>query len=130
VQLDSALPWLALCLTRGIAARLSARLLKQFGSPEEVFRPPLRQLQACELPSATAQAIVKKKAFKRAEKELAAIGAISGCTLLNWSEPEYADTGSGYSDQAGATSGRAAKLDGRGIANRKRAKNIRAAEFG
>jgi hypothetical protein len=36
VQLDAALPGLALCLTRGIAARLSARLLKQFGSPENV----------------------------------------------------------------------------------------------
>lgn len=92
MQLDSALPWLALCLTRGIAARLSARLLKQFGSPDDVFRAPLRQLEACELPSATAQAIVKKEAFKRAEKELAAIRAISGCTLLNWSEPEYPQT--------------------------------------
>jgi DNA processing protein len=92
VQLDSALPWLALCLTRGIAARLSARLLKQFGSPEDVFRAPLRQLEACELPSATAQAIVKREAFKRAEKELAAIRAISGCILLNWSEPEYPQT--------------------------------------
>ena len=92
MQLDSALPWLALCLTRGIAARLSARLLKQFGSPEDVFRAPLRQLEACELPAATAQAIVKKDAFKRAEKELAAIRAIPGCTLLNWSEPEYPQT--------------------------------------
>jgi DNA processing protein len=36
VQLDTALPWLALCLTRGIAARPSARLLNQFGSPENV----------------------------------------------------------------------------------------------
>lgn len=92
MQLDSALPWLALCLTRGIAARLSARLLKQFGSPEDVFRAPLRQLEACELPSATGQAIVKKEAFRRAEKELAAIRAIPGCTLLNWSEPEYPQT--------------------------------------
>jgi predicted Rossmann fold nucleotide-binding protein DprA/Smf involved in DNA uptake len=92
VQLDTALPWLALCLTRGIAARLSARLLKQFGSPESVFRAPLRQLQGCELPAATAQAILKKEAFKRAEKELAGIGAIPGCQLVNWSEPEYPQT--------------------------------------
>ena len=92
MQLDTALPWLALCLPRGIAARLLARLLKQFGSPEDVFRAPLRQLEACELPSATAQAIVKREAFKRAEKELAAIRAIPGCMLLNWSEPEYPQT--------------------------------------
>ena len=78
MQLDTALPWLALCLTRGIAARLSARLLKQFGSPESVFRAPLRQLEGCELPAAAAQAIFKKEAFKRAQKELAGIGAIPG----------------------------------------------------
>ena len=60
VQLDTALPWLALCLPRGIAARLSARLLKQFGSLESVCRAALRQLEGCELPAATAQAILKK----------------------------------------------------------------------
>jgi DNA processing protein len=92
VQLDRALPWLALCLTRGIAARLSARLLRQFGSPEDVFKAGLRQLEACELPAATAQAIVKREGFKRAEKEIAAIRGISGCQLLNWSEPEYPQT--------------------------------------
>ncbi len=92
MQLETALPWLALSLTRGIAARLSAHLLKQFGSPESVFRASLRQLEGCELPAATAQAIVKKEAFKRAEKELAAIRAISGCQLVNWSEPEYPQT--------------------------------------
>lgn len=86
MQLDTALPWLVLCLTRGIAARLWARLLKQFGSPENVFRAPLRQLEACELPAATAQAICKKEAFKRAEKELAAIRTIPGCQLVNWSD--------------------------------------------
>jgi DNA processing protein len=92
VQLDTALPWLTLCLTRGIAARLSARLLKQFGSPESIFRAPLPQLEGCELPAATAQAIFKKEAFKRAENELAAIRAIPGCQLLTWSEPEYPQT--------------------------------------
>jgi DNA processing protein len=92
VQLDSAHPWLALALTKGLAARLSSRLLRQFGSPEEIFRAPLRQLEACELPAATAQAVFKKDAFKRAEKELAGIRAIVGCQLVNWSEPEYPQT--------------------------------------
>ena len=92
MQLDRALPWLALCLTRGIAARLSARLLRQFGSPEDVLKAGLRQLEACELPAATAQAIVKREGFKRAEKEIAAIRGISGCQLLNWTEPEYPQT--------------------------------------
>jgi hypothetical protein len=62
VQLGTALPWRALCLTRGIAARFSARLLKQFGSPESVFRTSLRQLEGCEVPAATAQAVFKKEA--------------------------------------------------------------------
>jgi DNA processing protein len=67
-------------------------LLKQFGTPEAVFRSSLRQLEACDLPAATAQAIAKQDGFKRAEKELAAIRAIPGCQLLNWSEPEYPQT--------------------------------------
>jgi hypothetical protein len=82
VQLDTALPWLALCLTRGIVARLSARLLKQFGSPESVLQAPLRQLEGCGLPAATAQAIFKKETFKRAEKELVGIGVIPGCHIV------------------------------------------------
>jgi DNA processing protein len=92
VQLDTALPWLALSLTRGIAARLAARLLRQFGSPERVFSASLSQLEGCELPAATAQAVFKKEAWKRAEKDLAAIRAMPGCHLLNWSEPEYPQT--------------------------------------
>jgi predicted Rossmann fold nucleotide-binding protein DprA/Smf involved in DNA uptake len=59
---------------------------------ENVFRAPRRQLEGCELPAATAQAIVKKEAFKRAEKELAAIRGIPGCQIVNWSEPEYPQT--------------------------------------
>jgi hypothetical protein len=43
------LSWLA--LTPGLASRLSARLLKRFGSPDAVFRAPLTDLEACPLPS-------------------------------------------------------------------------------
>ena len=68
MELDASLSWLALTMTPGIAARLSARLLEEFGSPEEVFRAPLPQLQRCNLPAAVAQAVYKKDAFKRAEK--------------------------------------------------------------
>jgi len=92
VQLENALPWLALCLTRGIAARLSARLLRQFGSPEAVFSAPLRQLEACELPAGTAQAVAKKEAFTRAEKELAALRSIPNAHLINWTEPNFPQT--------------------------------------
>jgi DNA processing protein len=88
---DSSLSWLALTLTPGIAARLSARLLRQFGSPDGVFRASLTELEASNLPAAVAQALFKKEAFKRAEKELAAVQRI-GCRLVNWTEPEYPRT--------------------------------------
>jgi DNA processing protein len=87
MELESSLPWLA--LTPGLASRLSARLLKEFGSPDEVFRAPLPRLERCNLPSAVAQAVFKKQLFKRAEKELASTHNIDRCRLLNWTEPEY-----------------------------------------
>jgi DNA processing protein len=88
---DSSLSWLALTLTPGIAARLSARLLRQFGSPDAVFRASLTGLESCNLPAPVAQALFKKEAFQRAEKELAAVQRI-GCRLINWTEQEYPRT--------------------------------------
>jgi DNA processing protein len=92
MQLDASLSWLALGLTPGVAARLSARLLRQFGSPEGVFRASLTALESCQIPGQVARAIVKKESFPRAEKELAGVGKIPGCSLLNWTEPEYPQT--------------------------------------
>jgi len=92
MELNSSLSWLALTLTPGIAARLSARLLKEFGSPDEVFRAPLRPLEACNLPSPSAQAIVKKQSFKRAERELANLRRVATARIINWTEPEYPQT--------------------------------------
>src|ERR1700719_2864360 len=69
-----------------------ARLLREFGSPEEVFRAPPRRLEACNLPAPVAQAVFKKQSFKRAEKELAQTQRIDRCRLLNWSDPEYPQT--------------------------------------
>jgi len=89
MELDASLSWLALTLTPGVAARLSARLLREFGSPDEVFRASSAQLRACSVPVQTAQAVVKKEAFKRAEKDLAYLRKIDGCRLLHWTELEY-----------------------------------------
>jgi predicted Rossmann fold nucleotide-binding protein DprA/Smf involved in DNA uptake len=83
MELDASLSWLALALTPGLACRLSARLLKRFESPEGIFRASLPELEACHLTAAAAQAVVKKEAFKRAEKELAKIRTIADCGLLN-----------------------------------------------
>ena len=85
---EASLSWLALTMTPGIAARLSARLLREFGTPEGAFRASLTALESCNLPAPVAQAIYKKQTFWRAEKEVDAIRRI-GCRILNWSEPEY-----------------------------------------
>src|SRR5437016_2031165 len=92
MQPDASLSWLALGLTPGLASRLSARVLRRFDSPEGVFRASLPDLESCHLPAKVAQAIAKKESFKRAEKELAGIQKIAGCTLLNWTDPEYPQT--------------------------------------
>ena len=92
MELDASLSWLALALTPGLASRLSARLLREFGSPEEVFRAPLPRLEACRLPAPVAQAVFKKQSFKRAEKELALTRCIDRCRLVNWTDPEYPQT--------------------------------------
>src|SRR5271167_1529144 len=88
MELEASLPWLALTMTPGIAARLSARLLREFGSPEGVFRASLTGLESCNLPAPTAQAIFKKQFFWRAEKEVEALRGI-GARLVHWKEPEY-----------------------------------------
>lgn len=88
MDLDFSLPWLALHLTRGLGPRLTGKLLRQFGSPEAVFRASLSELEACRLPVATAQAVSSKSSFREAEKELAEARKV-GCGLLHWQEPEY-----------------------------------------
>ena len=88
MELEASLSWLALTLTPGIAARLSARLLREYGSPEGVFRAPLTGIEACNVPAPAAQAIYKKQLFWRAEKEVDALRKVGG-KLVNWKEPEY-----------------------------------------
>jgi DNA processing protein len=85
---EASLSWLALTMTPGIAARLTGRLLREFGTPDGVFHASLTALEACNLPADAAQAIYKKQTFWRAEKEVAAIRRI-GCRILNCTEPEY-----------------------------------------
>ena len=88
MELDSSLDWLSLSMTPGLGSRLTGKLLREFGSPEDVFRASLTELEACHLPSAPARAIQSKHAFKDAEKELAEVRKL-GCRLLNWDETEY-----------------------------------------
>src|ERR1700687_3484402 len=88
MELEASLSWLALMMTPGIAGGLSARLLREFGSPEGVFRASLTALEACNLPAPAAQAIYKKQTFWRAEKEVDAIRRI-GCRGGDCTEPGF-----------------------------------------
>jgi DNA processing protein len=88
VELDASLDWLSLSMTPGLGSRLTGKLLRQFGSPGDVFRASLTELEACHLPSAPARAIQSKHAHKGAEEELVQVRKL-GCRLLNWEEPEY-----------------------------------------
>jgi len=88
VELEASLSWLALTLTPGIAARLSARLLREYGSPEGVFRASLTGIESCNVPAPAAQAIFKKQMFWRAEKEVDALRKVGG-KLVNWKDPQY-----------------------------------------
>jgi hypothetical protein len=63
MELEASLAWLAMTMTPGIAAWLSARLLREFGWPEGLFRAGLTALEACNLPAPVAQAIFKKAEF-------------------------------------------------------------------
>lgn len=88
MDVAASLPWLALRLTSGLGARLAGKLLRQFGAPEEVFRASLTELEACRLPTAVAQAVVSRAAFRDAEKEVAELRRL-GYGLLNWEESAY-----------------------------------------
>ena len=88
MHLDVSLDWLSLAMTPGLGSRLAGKLLRQFGSPEEVFRASLTELEACRLRPEVAQAIHARRAQKDAEQELDAVRK-AGCALLNWDEPEY-----------------------------------------
>src|SRR5437763_15817340 len=92
MELDSSLSWMALTLTPGIAARLSARLLKEVGSPDDVFRAPLRRLEACNIPAPAAQAVVKKDSSRRAERELTNLRKVAAARVITWSYPESPQT--------------------------------------
>ncbi len=88
MDLSASLYWLALTVTPGLGARLTARLLRNFDTPEAVFRAPLTALEACQLPASVAQAIASQAPVKAAEKELAEVKKL-GVRLVSWDESEY-----------------------------------------
>lgn len=88
MDFNNSLGWLALALTPGLGARTAGKLLRKFGSPEEIFAASLTTLEAQHLPAAVAQAIHSRQPLSQAAKELAQVEA-ARCRLLTWDEPEY-----------------------------------------
>jgi DNA processing protein len=82
------LGWLALALTPGLGARLTRKLLREFGSPEAVFNASLTALEAQQVPAAVAQAIHSRQPMSAAAKELSHAEAAK-CRLITWDEPLY-----------------------------------------
>ncbi len=87
---DQYLGWLALALTPGLGARLTGKLLREFGSPEAIFHASLTALEA-QIPAAVAQAIVSRHSMSAAAKQLAQ-AETAKCRLLTWDEPMYPQT--------------------------------------
>src|SRR5580704_15561107 len=88
MESDHYLGWLALALTPGLGARMAGKLLREMGSPQQIFNASLTELESHHLPAAVAQAIHSHRPLSDAAKELAAAQA-AGCKLLTWDEPEY-----------------------------------------
>lgn len=88
MKLDESLPWLALGLTQGLGPRLTGKLLREIGPPERVFMSQERDLVSLGIPLTVAQAVIRREAFPRAEKELAKLREIGG-QLVHWDESEY-----------------------------------------
>jgi predicted Rossmann fold nucleotide-binding protein DprA/Smf involved in DNA uptake len=82
---------LALALTPGLTSRSVWIAEGVWGRRRRCFGPWPR-LERCRLPAAVAQAVLKKQAFKRAEKELASIRGIENCRLVSRNDPEYPRT--------------------------------------
>ncbi len=88
MELEASLGWIALSMTPGLGPRLAGKLLRQFGSPDGIFRASLTEIEACHLPVKPTRAIHSKVAHKEAEAEVARVRKL-GCRVLNWDEPEY-----------------------------------------
>src|SRR5689334_23752124 len=60
--------------------------------PRSTLFPYTTLFRSCQLPPAVAQAVFKKAAFKRAEKEVASLRQMGDCRLVNWTEPDFPQT--------------------------------------
>jgi DNA processing protein len=63
--------WLALTLTSGLGPTRAKRLVEFFGSPDDVFKATLTELEAAGIPAAAAQSLATGRSMESAQDELA-----------------------------------------------------------
>ncbi len=74
--------WISLNMTPGIGPLKATRLLENFGSAENVFHAPRRDLESLRLKPETVQSIIKREFHEKAEEELAKVKELGGDVLI------------------------------------------------
>ncbi len=82
------LQWLALSLTPGIGASRGRKLIEHFGAIERLFSASLTELEACGIPSASAQSIALGKSLELAAAEYDHVREI-GASVVAAGEAEF-----------------------------------------
>lgn len=80
--------WVGLAVTRGLGARLAARMLQAYGTPEAVFRASPSELEAFRLPTPTVHELTSGAALKEAETEMKRARAL-GAAFVHWDDDRY-----------------------------------------
>ncbi|UCG14170.1 MAG: DNA-processing protein DprA [Deltaproteobacteria bacterium] len=83
--------WLALSLVSGVGAKTFHRLIRRFGSPENVFKAPRRHLE--QVPGLTKRTIDAIRSFPREEAAAKEMARLSGLDIhvVRWGAKEYPD---------------------------------------
>ena len=82
------LAWLALVLTPGLGQRRIARAIEKAGSAERILTLPLTELEALNIPAASAQSLFHGASMAEAEKEWKLVSE-SGGSLITPSDAAY-----------------------------------------
>ncbi|MFP3928663.1 MAG: DNA-processing protein DprA [Desulfobacteraceae bacterium] len=86
---ESRREWLSLHLIPGLGSRSFEKLLERFGSPDAVFRAPLREIRSVKgLPGEVAERIAKKDWTTDPDEELRKLEHIQG-RLVTFMDPGY-----------------------------------------
>lgn len=85
---ETTLAWLALALTPGLGPRRILRAVRGLEQPSYLFRLTLTELEALQIPAASARFIAEGRARKIAEEEWQKVAA-SGCSIMTCGDEDY-----------------------------------------